>query len=280
MSKDLAADPVPTIGLCQAAHSRLLVTVGGITDEQVRGPSRLPNWTIGHVLTHIARNADGHARRLDGALEGEDLPRYVGGTSQRNADISDGAQRSANRSRGRPGRLAGPARPSMGAQCGSGMAKPLAPRQRQVAHRRQPVPRRLREVEMHHVDLGLGYEPSEWPEEYVEWELPMVLGTVPGRVRNPDDGRRFVAWLSGRSPDLGARRSRPLVIGADPTATRHERPPRGGPSLLPLARSRPVTLHLVNLGFRTWLRKRSKLYVRSSRRQTPIYDGSGTRSAC
>ena len=84
MSKDLAADPVTTIGLCQAAHSRLLVTVGGITDEQVRGPSRLPNWTIGHVLTHIARNADGHARRLDGALRGEDLPRYAGGTSQRN----------------------------------------------------------------------------------------------------------------------------------------------------------------------------------------------------
>ena len=59
--------------------------------------------------------------------------------------------------------------------------------------------RRLREVEMHHVDLGLGYEPSDWPEEYVEWELPMMLGTVPGRVRNPDDGRRLVAWLSGRS---------------------------------------------------------------------------------
>jgi maleylpyruvate isomerase len=203
MSKDLAVDPCSTIGLCQAAHLRLLVAVGGITDEQVRGPSRLPNWTIGHVLTHIARNADGHARRLDGALRGEDLPRYAGGTAQRNSDISDGAQRPAAEvvadlaaSQARLDQIwersvaAGwPNRELLGNDKWPTIASPS---------------RRLREVEMHHVDLGLGYEPSDWPEEYVEWELPMMLGTVPGRLRNPDDGRRFVAWLSGRSPDLGA----------------------------------------------------------------------------
>ena len=35
---------------------------------------------------------------------------------------------------------------------------------------------------MHHVDLGLGYEPSDWPEDYVAWELPVLLATVPDRV--------------------------------------------------------------------------------------------------
>ncbi len=53
----------------------------------------MPGWTIGHVLTHLARNADGHTRRLEGALRGEDLPRYPGGSAQRETDISDGAAR-------------------------------------------------------------------------------------------------------------------------------------------------------------------------------------------
>ena len=47
---------------------------------------------------------------------------------------------------------------------------------------------------------GIGYEPSDWPEEYVSWELPMVLGTVPDRVKDPQDMRHIVAWLSGRGP--------------------------------------------------------------------------------
>jgi maleylpyruvate isomerase len=57
---------------------------------------------------------------------------------------------------------------------------------------------------MRHVDLGLGYEPSDWPDEYVEWELPLILATVPGRVQGQPDIRRLVAWLSGRGPLPGA----------------------------------------------------------------------------
>lgn len=75
MPSDLDADPTAAIELCRSAHARLAEAVDGLTDEQVRSPSRLPGWTIGHVLTHLARNADGHALRLDGALRGDDVPR-------------------------------------------------------------------------------------------------------------------------------------------------------------------------------------------------------------
>jgi len=34
------------------------------TDADVRAPSLLPGWTRGHVLSHIARNADGITRTL------------------------------------------------------------------------------------------------------------------------------------------------------------------------------------------------------------------------
>jgi maleylpyruvate isomerase len=62
---------------------------------------------------------------------------------------------------------------------------------------------------MHHVDLGLGYQPSDWPEAYVAWELPKLLATVPPRVQRSDDARALLAWLSGRQPD-------PLAIELDP----------------------------------------------------------------
>ena len=187
-----------TIGLCQAAHSRLLTTVRGLTNEQARSRSRLPGWTVGHVLTHIARNADGHARRLDAALRGENLPRYPGGTAQRNSEIAGGAERAAaeivadlSAAQARLDQVwersvaAGwPHRELLGSDQWPTIASPS---------------RRLREVEMHHVDLGMGYEPSEWPAEYVSWELPLILATVPDRVERAEDMRHLVAWLSGRA---------------------------------------------------------------------------------
>ncbi|MHB1928527.1 MAG: maleylpyruvate isomerase N-terminal domain-containing protein, partial [Acidimicrobiales bacterium] len=92
---DLDDRPDDAIELCVAAHHRLLGTVGHLGDEHIGAPSRLPHWTVGHVLTHLARNADGHVVRLEGALRGEDVRRYPGGVEQRDADIEAGASRPA-----------------------------------------------------------------------------------------------------------------------------------------------------------------------------------------
>ena len=59
---------------------------------------------------------------------------------------------------------------------------------------------RLCEVEVHHVDLGLGYTPADWPEEYVAWDLPVLLATVPERLTSDEDRRVLLAWLAGRGP--------------------------------------------------------------------------------
>src|SRR4051794_11621167 len=40
------------------SHRRLFADIDGLTDAQARAASNLPDWTVGHVLTHIARNAD------------------------------------------------------------------------------------------------------------------------------------------------------------------------------------------------------------------------------
>src|SRR5262245_50530179 len=59
-------------------------------------PSRLPGWTIGHVLTHLARNADSIGRVLVAAERGEVIDRYAGGQARRDAEIEAGAPRPAS----------------------------------------------------------------------------------------------------------------------------------------------------------------------------------------
>jgi maleylpyruvate isomerase len=61
---------------------------------------------------------------------------------------------------------------------------------------RELVFRRWREVETHHVDLGLGYGWSDWPDELVRRWLPSLLADLPERA----GGRALVAWTTGRGP--------------------------------------------------------------------------------
>lgn len=196
---NLESNPERASQLCCEAQARLLRCATQLRDEDVRSPSLLPGWTVGHVLTHLARNADAHARRLSGSLCGADVPKYESGQKQRGSEIEDGAGRSA-------AEIVADLATSMSdleealAQCsaagwpnghfrgGGDYAVAGCP-----AHR-------LREVEMHHVDLGLNYTPLDWPDEYVAWDLPVLLTSAANRLRSSGEQRRFMAWLAGRGP--------------------------------------------------------------------------------
>jgi maleylpyruvate isomerase len=54
----------------------------------------------------------------------------------------------------------------------------------------------LRNVEVHHLDLDIGYEVSEWPGILVEGELAKRLQALPDRA----DHAELLAWLIGRAP--------------------------------------------------------------------------------
>lgn len=66
------------------------------TEAAVRQPSLLPGWTRGHVLTHLARNAEAMCRRMDAAARGDVIEQYVGGAVGRAAEIEAGAGRQAH----------------------------------------------------------------------------------------------------------------------------------------------------------------------------------------
>jgi maleylpyruvate isomerase len=191
-----------------AAHRTLAARLDGLTDEHARQPSQLPAWSVGHVVTHIARNADGLRTMLEGAMRGESVAMYPGGLQQRATDIEAGADRPAAELRAdlaaANDRLeAAFAAMTDDAWAGSGTA-PFGP----VAMREVPTRRRT-EVEVHHVDLGLGYRWADWPSEFVRVEIqrltmvwnsrrPMGLTGLPEAALAVDEHHR-AAWLLGRA---------------------------------------------------------------------------------
>jgi maleylpyruvate isomerase len=207
---------------CTMSHRRLRHTLGQLDDDNVRQPSRLPDWTIGHVVTHLARNADSHVRILEGAMAGEHLEQYEGGPEQRTADIEAGAGRDAGsmlddmisafvRLEETWERMTPQAWEGWGLSRGN------------VWPCRQLPFARWREVEVHHVDLGFGYETSDWPEDYVALELSVALSGLLERLTDTATRNQVLGWLIGRaaqpaSLELGPWRPGPLP-GTPPTGS-------------------------------------------------------------
>jgi maleylpyruvate isomerase len=49
-------DPAPDSATLDEATTALLTTATALSDADLQAPLRLPGWTRGHVLTHLARN--------------------------------------------------------------------------------------------------------------------------------------------------------------------------------------------------------------------------------
>ncbi|MEU8078984.1 maleylpyruvate isomerase N-terminal domain-containing protein [Catellatospora citrea] len=184
------------LAACAQAHARLHHTLQKIDDQTVRTPSRLPGWTVGHVLTHLARNADSVVRRLDGAARGELVDQYPGGATGRAAEIEAG--------QGRPAAeiIADLTAADAAVDAAFARATPDVWQRTVRAGGGDLIPAtqllfaRWREVEVHHVDLGLGYGWEQWPDGLVARWLPGLLG----ELRERADERALMAWALGRAP--------------------------------------------------------------------------------
>jgi maleylpyruvate isomerase len=175
-----------------AATDRVLATAVTLSDAQVREPSPLPGWTRGHVLTHMARNADGLGNLLRWARTGNQTPMYAS-PGARSADIDAGA--------GRPAAdQAADVREASAAFAAEAARMTADDWTAQVrALYGDPFPainvldRRMTEVEIHHVDLAAGYTPDDWPADFVAGILPAVAGSFADR----EDAPRCLVWAEG-----------------------------------------------------------------------------------
>lgn len=182
-------------------------------------PSGLPGWTVGHVVTHLARNADAMRRVFAGAAEGRVEPMYPDGADGRAAAIDAGASRAAPV-------LLGDLVTAAGALAATLAAVPdaaWADGRGITLLGRRTLPElllgRWREVEIHRIDLGIGGGWESWPDDFVARALPPRVAEVNARreagerfrVVTPDgvigdgpvevraDRARALAYLIGRT---------------------------------------------------------------------------------
>jgi maleylpyruvate isomerase len=131
------------------------------------------------VLTHIARNADGIADTVEGALRGEIVERYPGGFAARNEAIAAGAGRPFDELVADIRRAAGRVDDAFTAVVETdGWELPTAEGGTPAGW----VYRRLREVLVHRVDLAAGYTPDQWPALFVATELGPAASDLAKRV--------------------------------------------------------------------------------------------------
>lgn len=177
--------PATDIPVLAEATARLLATVDAMSEARLAEPSLLPGWTRGHVLAHLARNADGLRGLLTGARTGVPMPMYAS-PEQRELDIEAGAKRSL-------AEHAADLRASAARFDAAVAAMPEAAWPVEVPHRLGAFPahlvpaRRISEVEYHHVDLGLpdAYAPGDWPSEFVQHELTGLAQRFAGHPELP-----------------------------------------------------------------------------------------------
>jgi maleylpyruvate isomerase len=203
------------IGRVGDAHTVLVDHLDAMTGQAGADPtlpSLLPGWTRGHLLTHLARNADSFVRVLEAARRGAVAAQYEGGVEGRNADIEAGSTRDWDSLvadiRSSAWRLddvfATQDRWDLAMTNSAGEAVP---------HSELPS-RRLREVVVHHADLGDdGYTPADWPSDYIREELrrmemvynarrPMGVTGLPEAALRATPIERL-CWLLGRGEIAG-----------------------------------------------------------------------------
>lgn len=202
---------------------RFLATALALTDDDLRESSALPGWTRAHVLTHVAQSADSRTGLLRAARAGRVGEQYP--SEQARADaIEAGAPRAAAVIQADVYRAVQECLSAIREhprQLWDAPAMWLRQGRRPV---RDVVPSLRLELEYHHVDLAAGFQPADWPDDFVASQLPQVSAIMDSRADGPSmtlvgpatlrvgttppvdvtgPPAAMLAWLSGRSGGSG-----------------------------------------------------------------------------
>ncbi|MCI0383001.1 maleylpyruvate isomerase family mycothiol-dependent enzyme [Streptomyces sp. CNQ085] len=218
------ANPVADTAALRESTDRLLAAVRKLDDTALAAPSKLPGWTRGHVLAHLARNADALVDVL------ADRPMYPSAEA-READIERDAPRPLAAQLEDLSTSAARLDEAMAGLAGERWGATVELRNG-VTDLASSLPFRRRiEIELHHVDLGIGYGLADMPASFTDRELenmarrfaghpgvePVELRAEDGRVlrtgRAAGQGETavtvagsptaLVGWLTGRTDGTG-----------------------------------------------------------------------------
>jgi maleylpyruvate isomerase len=209
--------------MMSSATARLLGDTISVNDEDWRGPSRLPDWTRGHVATHVARQADALGRLFTGAVSGTPGQMYES-NEKRDAEIEEGAGRTGLELQIDLDTAAERLWERMEETDSAGKwSEPVGLRGGGTVPARLLPLARLTEVVLHHVDLDIGFEVDAIDRSVAGWLLEWCSVRLRTRDGFPslsliiDDGdtvsigpagdtrevrgpaQRLLGWLTGRS---------------------------------------------------------------------------------
>ncbi|MFB7556507.1 maleylpyruvate isomerase family mycothiol-dependent enzyme [Streptomyces brevispora] len=183
------------------ATDRLLSATEKIEGSELARPSRLPGWSRGHVVAHLSRNADALVNVLQGR------PMYAD-SETRDRDI----ERDAHRPKAEQvADLAASAARFVAAAAAPADWSRTVTMRNGVTDSASRIPFRRRvEVALHHVDLDVGYELEDLPDEFTGREIDFLAerfdrhpDVVPMSVA--DDQGRF--WTTG-----GGKEGDPVAV--------------------------------------------------------------------
>lgn len=186
--------PAAEIDTCRTSHRRLVHALAPLSDDDFRSPSLLPGYSRAHVVSHLINKATAHVWILGGPSAGEvrQLHPYE---YNPDATADAGARRSSSAFRSDLERAFEQLESAWEAlddeQWGRQAIMTAGPRTMA-----EIVVHHLRNVEVHHVDLDVGYRPSDWLPQFVQGELAKRLRGLPERA----DHAELLAWLLDRAP--------------------------------------------------------------------------------
>ncbi|MFD4949683.1 maleylpyruvate isomerase family mycothiol-dependent enzyme [Streptomyces sp. NPDC058409] len=192
------------------ATDRLLSATRKLDDSALAEPSRLPGWSRGHVVAHLSRNADalvnvlqGRPMYADSETRDRDIERdATRPKAEQSADLAESAARFV-------AAASAPADWSRTVTMRNGVTDSAS---------RIPFRRRI-EVELHHVDLGIGYELEDLPDEFVTREIDFLaerFGGHPDVVSTSVADDKGLAWTTGGGAEGGpvtVRGTAPELLG-------------------------------------------------------------------
>lgn len=197
-------DHVRDLDSVREATERLLNAAASLDNAAVAEPSRLPGWTRGHVLAHIARNADALVNVLRGR------PMYADAAT-RDADIERDAARPLDAQLADV-RESGERFQAVGAEPADWQR--IVELRNGVTDRAARIPfRRWVEVDLHHVDLGIGYGLADLRDEFVLREIDFLADRWSGRSDVPPVTLRLGYEENSPSWHTGGDEGDPVVLG-------------------------------------------------------------------
>ncbi|MFE0644603.1 maleylpyruvate isomerase family mycothiol-dependent enzyme [Streptomyces sp. NPDC058877] len=207
--KEISPGPAAFGELADAAD-RLLKAVDGLTDTDVRAPSRLPGWSRAHVLSHLAAQAPALERLLTWARTGVRTEQYTD-RAARDAEIEEGARLPAAALVARVRESSARWQRCVETLPEAAWDAVVVPFTGEVCTPRRILVIRLRELVLHLVDLDIGHEIADIAPTARDIVLEDVIGyygqtaRVPAFTVHDTDDTELARFQGGGPAVSGAR---------------------------------------------------------------------------